>query len=510
MTSTKLRRSTSLLVLAFLALLVAPALSWGDKKDDKKPAAPQPKPSAPAPKSAAPAGHSSSQPGTQQGHATGTPGHTTGTPGHQSGTPGHSTGTPGHQSGTPGQTTGTPGHPTGLVTPGGKAIAGRKQTQQQLSNGQTATVSRRSNGAAATIQTKGMTISHPLRGPMTVVKESNGRRIVATGRQGGYVERPYLNRGGRSYVQRTYVVGGRSYVSVYRSYSYGGVVYYGYAPAYYYQPVYYGWAYNPWGAPVVYGPAAWGWAGSPWYGYYPGYFTPYAAYASASQWLTDYLLAANLQAAYAANAKVEAPAADAASAGTGGAAASAGQTPLSPEVKQMIAEEVKNQLAAAQSAASSKGAAPAANQLPDALNPAERIFVVSSHLDVATAAGKECGLAPGDVVMRMTDAPDANQNVTASVQSSKKADCAAGQTVSIGVQDLQEMHNQFRQQLDSGLQTLASNAGKGGLPQAPDTSTTSGEVPAPMPDKSAAEQLQGAQQEGEAIDNAVQHGAAGG
>jgi hypothetical protein len=357
-----------------------------------------------------------------------------------------------------------------------------------------------------------MTISHPLRGPRTVVAERNGRRIVATGRQGGYVQRAYLERGGRSYVQRTYVVGGVSYVSVYRSYSYGGVAYYGYVPAYYYQPVYYGWAYNPWGAPVVYGPAAWGWNGSPWYGYYQGYFAPYPAYASASQWLTDYLLAANLQAAYAASAKAEATAADAASAPpdrSAGAPASS-QSPLSPQVKQMIAEEVKNQLAAEKSSASSKGAAPSADQLPDALNPAERIFVVSSHVDVTTAAGEECGLAPGDVIMRMTDSPDDHQNVSASVQSSKKADCAAGKTVAIGVQDLQEMHNQFRQQLDSGLQTLASNAGKGGLPQAPDTTTTNGEVPAPAPDKSAAEQLKGAQQEAEAVDNAVQHGAAGG
>jgi len=176
----------------------------------------------------------------------------------------------------------------------------------------------------------------------------------------------------------------------------------------------------------------------------------------------------------------------------------------------MIAEEVKHQLAAEQSSASSRGAAPTADQLPDALNPAERVFVVASNLDVTTAAGKECGLAPGDVVMRMTDSPDANQNVSASVQSSKKADCAAGQTVAIGVQELQEMHNQFRQQLDSGLKTLASNSGKGGLPQAPDTTTTGGEVPAPPPDSGAAAQLASAQQDAEAADNAVQQHGSGG
>ena len=101
--------------------------------------------------------------------------------------------------------------------------------------------------------------------------------------------------------------------------------------------------------------------------------------------------------------------------------------------------------------------------------------MVASNLDVtAPASGQECSLTAGDVVMRLSDTPDNNQNVTASVQSSKQGDCAAGQTVAIGVQDLQEMHNQFREQLDSGLKTLADKAGTGGLPKAPDTATTSG------------------------------------
>lgn len=532
MSSTKPRQGTSLRFLAFLAfvaflaLLIAPAVSWGDsKKDDKKPA-PAPKPAPAAPRPAAPAGHPSGQ-APSAGHPTGQPGHPTGQPGHPTGQPGHPTGQAGHPTGQPGHPTGQGTTPTagGKATPSGasggtrqpmqagQAAPGRKPTQTvQLPGGKAATVSRRTSGAVAAIHTNGMTISHPLRGPRTVVAERNGRTIVANGRQGGYVQRPYINRDGRSYVQRTYVVEGRTYVSVYRSYTYGGYGYYGYAPAYYYQPVFYGWAYNPWAAPVVYGPAAWGWGGAPWYGYYQGYFAPYPVYASASQWLTDFLLAANLQAAYAANAEAEAAAPNAPSAPSGEADASASrQSQLSPQIKQMIAEEVKQQLAAAQTSAGSKGAvAPSADQLPDALNPAERIFVVSSHLDVATAAGKECGLAPGDVVMRMTDTPDANQQVSASVQSSKKADCAAGQTVSIGVQDLQEMHNQFRQQLDSGLQTLAANSGKGGLPTAPDTTTISGEVPAPTADSGAAAQLANTQREAEAADHAVQQAGSGG
>ena len=45
-----------------------------------------------------------------------------------------------------------------------------------------------------------------------------------------------------------------------------------YAPAYYYAPAFYGWAYNPWPAPIAY---SWGFAAVPWYGYYGGYFTPW-------------------------------------------------------------------------------------------------------------------------------------------------------------------------------------------------------------------------------------------
>ncbi len=475
MSSAKPSRCTLLLVVALLSLLIAPTLLWGgDQEKDKKPATSQPAPSG-APKSAAPAGHSTAQPG-----------------------------------GSAGARPGGLSAPTKLPTKGGLPANGkssgaastraqaappnRKPTQTVQLPGGPASVSRRPNGAVATIHAHGMTISHPLRGPRTVVKEVNGRQIVATGGRRGYVQRAYFSRDGRTYVQRTYVVHGVSYASVYHSYSYRGVVYYGYVPAYYYRPVYYGWAYEPWGAPVAYGPAAWGWGGSPWYGFYGAYFTPYPAYAGASQWLADYLVAANLQAAYDARSQVDA------SSAAGGAAAR--NAALSPEVKQMIAEEVRNQLAASKVAASSKATATSADQQPDALNPAERTFVVSSHLDVATATG-ECGLGPGDVLMRISDAPDANQSVSASVQGSKQADCPVGATVSVGLQDLQEMHNSFRQQLDAGLQTLASNAGKGGLPQAPDTTTIGSEVAAPTPDKNAADQLDSAEQEAESVDKAI-------
>jgi hypothetical protein len=350
-----------------------------------------------------------------------------------------------------------------------------------------------------------MAIHRNLGGGRTIVSERNGRTVVNTGRQGGYVQRAYVNRNGRSYYQRTYVVGGRSYARVYRGYEYRGYHYYGYVPGYYYHPVFYGWAYNPWVSPVYYGPAAWGWAGTPWFGVYGGFFTPYPVYPSASLWLTDYLLAANLQAAYQAQAEANAGGQGPAPADNPGpppdnGPSASNQTPLSPEMKQAIADEVQRQLAAEKDAAANPVAsaqpAPASDQVPDALNPAERVFVVASNLDVAAqTSGQECSLTAGDVVMRLADTPDTNQNVTASIQSSKKGDCVTGDTVAIGVQDLQEMHNQFRAQLDSGLQALADNSGKNGLPKAPDTATEAGEVPPPAPDAGVAQQLTAQQQQ---------------
>jgi len=375
-------------------------------------------------------------------------------------------------------------------------------------SGHPANATFRPGGRVASIHANGMTINHGVHGGRTIMSERNGRTIVNTGPHGGYVQHPYFRRDGNAYYSRTYVRDGRAYTHVYRGYDYRGGHYYGYVPDHYYDPDFYRWAYHPWGVRVYFGPAAWGWVGRPWYGAYGGYFTPYPDYPSASLWLTDYLIAANMQAAYQAG--VEAGREQAAPPGQqyqepppGGPEATT-QTPLSPEVKQAIADEVQQQLAAEQAAAARQqpGNPPTVNpqptpggeQVPDALNPSERIFVVASNLDVTTAgSGQECGLTAGDVLMRLADTPDDNQNVTASVQSSKKGDCAAGQTVVVSVQNLQEMHNNFREQVDSGLKSLADNSGKNGVPNAPDTSTTPGEVPVPPPDGAAADQLQAQQ-----------------
>jgi hypothetical protein len=356
---------------------------------------------------------------------------------------------------------------------------------------------------------RNMTVEHGLRpGDRRVVTEHNGRTLVSTGAHRGYMERPYLNRNGRTYYQRTYWEHGHAYARAYRGYDYRGVRYYGYVPAYYYHPGFYGWAYNPWPGPVYY---SWGWGPAPWF--YGGYFAPAPYYPSASLWLTDFLLAENLKQDY--EARQEAAARDEGNRDgeppqqselvPEGGEQNPTAGPLSPEVKQMIDAEVQRQLAEEKAEAQSPQTNPQAAPVeapPAALDPKQRLFVVSASLSVATADGQECGLTAGDVITRIDDTPGNDNTVRVSVMSSKPNDCGMGMMPLVAVNDLQEMHNSFREQLDSGLKTLAEKSGTGGLPKAPDTQTAPGEIPPPVPDgnldaKLAEQQSEATQAEGE-------------
>jgi len=315
-----------------------------------------------------------------------------------------------------------------------------------------------------------MTITKGAHNQRTIATtRKDGSRLVTTGSHRGFVEHSFV-RNGHTYMRRTYVVNGRSYAAVYRGYPYRGVVYYEYVPAYYYDPSYYGWVYDPWGAPVAY---AWGWGGAPWLGYYGAYFSPYPAYAEGSLWLTDYILTENLQAAYQAQIDANggtAPPSDSADQTriTGGAPAAQTATVMTPEVKQAIYEEVKAQITA-EKADASGGAQTAApgDRVPAALDPNHRTFIVSAHLQEQLDGGETCTLSAGDVLARVGNAPDANQNVKVLVTSSQNGDCQSGAQVAVSVQDLQDMHNDFAAKIDAGLQKLADTQGRNGIPSAP-------------------------------------------
>ena len=343
----------------------------------------------------------------------------------------------------------------------------------------------RPNGQIRVINRNGMRIQHNLRGGRTIVTERGGVRIVTRGGGRGYVQRAYVTRGGRSYYSRTYYNHGVYRVGIYRGYYYGGRHYYGYYPDYWYHPAFYGWAYRPWGAPVYWGVGIGGWGWGPWFGYYGGYFAPYSVYPSAAFWLTDYVIAANLQAAYEARAEANAEAAgyDQGYRDGAGQAANNGPVTLTPEVKQAIAEEVKAQLAAEQQQSSGGQGGSYDGQARDGQAQARsRLTMKCRRHSIPRGAPlscpailRLCPMARNVTSPRATSSPGSptlpmlTRESPPASQASKKGDCGAGQQVAVSVEDLQDMHNRFQEQLDSGMKDLAEKQGKGGLPKAPDT-----------------------------------------
>jgi hypothetical protein len=333
-------------------------------------------------------------------------------------------------------------------------------------------------------------------------------RVVSLGHRGGYVERPF-DRGGRQYLRRTYVVGGHHYVRVYRGHYYHGVPYFVYVPPYYYAPAYYGWVYNPWPRPVYY---HWGWYNSPWYRPYGYYFAPYPVYPYASLWLTDYLLAENLRLAYEAGASADYRA-DNDEAGVVLAAYHTGEPAatdspvLTPQVKAMIADEVKSVIAEQQQAAQFASASPqnaSGDELPAALDAKHRVFVVFSVLEVTAANGETCSLTSSDVVKRVQDTPDSNNSVAVQILASKTSDCAIGSQARIQVTDLNDMLNHLREQVDAGMKVLAEKQGKDGLPTAPPARPRAVPEGTAAADPTAAADLQKQEQEADQTEKEVQ------
>jgi hypothetical protein len=357
-----------------------------------------------------------------------------------------------------------------------------------------------SDGRVRSLHTAALDIN---RGPhdsrIVVEHRADHTIVVSAGAHGGYVERP-IQWHGRPFVQRTYVSGAHVFTRVYASYGYHGVTLHNYVPSVRYAPAFYGWAYYPWPGPVAY---AWGWTGSPWYTADTGYFSVLPAYGSPALWLADYLLAGTLQAVYVqqqadAEAAADAAAAQSADADPGGDVAYAqADAPITPELRQAISNEVAQQLAAENAAAQKPEAAETLTGLPQALQP-NHLFVVDHLINVTSDDGHSCGLTPGDV-LKLVAAPGDNA-ITAnlSVTATRKADCPADAQVSVTLEDLQEMHNGFRAQLDAGLQALHDQQGQNGLPSAPQSAIAPPPRPiedVPPPMASAQTLINGAQQQ---------------
>jgi hypothetical protein len=358
---------------------------------------------------------------------------------------------------------------------------------------------------------RGMDVHHGLNGNRRVSMERHdGSRMVSERGRPGYVQRGYSYHG-HDFARRSYYYHGHEYNRYYRGYGFRGLSLNIYSPGVYYGPGFYGWAYNPWAAPIAFG---WGWGGSPWYGYYGGYFQPYPVYPSASYWLTDYIISQNLQAAYAAHQ--EAGEVD-------GAQSSAGGPPaLTPDVKQQIADEVKGQLALenaeATQTAQHQDVDPAssgiARILADVSAGHAHVFVAGSALDVTNPNGQECALSDGDVLLLQTPpAADATTADLVVLASKGGQECPKSSMITVQMTDLQEMQNHMRETIDQGLQDLQAKQGKGGLPaappsaQAPPTATEFAAI-APPPTPQDAADLQQQSQQADQAEQDVQSEAA--
>ena len=339
---------------------------------------------------------------------------------------------------------------------------------------------------------RGMDVHHGLNGDRRVsVERADHSRVVAERGGRGYVQHPYAFRG-HEFGHRTYYYRGRAYDRFYRRYDYRGVYLDVYAPAYYYPAGLYGWAYNPWATPVVFG---WGWGVNPWYAGYGFYFAPAPVYPTPSLWLTDYMIANQLQAAYQDGPPPQ-------------PGAQPGSDPmLTPDVKNLISAEVQRQLAlenaeaqtTAQHQDPDPGSSGVARMLADGQT---HVFVAGQSLDVVDSTGRECPLSQGDVLQLRTPPAPAETSAALIVLASKGgSECGKASTVSVTVADLQNMQNSMRETIDQGLGELQKDQGKGGLPVAPQSARvmpvkTEFALAAPPPEADAATQI--AQQSKEA------------
>lgn len=298
------------------------------------------------------------------------------------------------------------------------------------------------------------------------VVRPGGTTVVVHG-GGGYVQKTVIISN-RSFVQRTYVVHGAVVTRVYQPYTIRpGIVVNVYTPVRYYRPAFYVSVFNPWPRPVYY--SSWGFVGTPWFGFYGGYFAPAPYYPGPAYWLTDYMVAAMLQQAYQDRMAAQMPP----------PAYASGQAPLSPEVKQEIADEVSRQIRQEQAAAQAGGNMAAGD--PFAGGP--HVFVASSGI-YAGLGNQSCSITEGDVLAMQTPPPPGSQAANVLVKASKAGDCVTGSVVTVQLQDLAEMQNRMREEIDRGLADMQSRQGQGGMP------AMSGEAAAPAAPASWASQVQ--------------------
>ncbi len=316
------------------------------------------------------------------------------------------------------------------------------------------TVHRDQAGRVTEVHVKnGAVVYHAPSGIRRVEVARPGDRVVVAQSPGhGYVQRPVVFHD-RSFIKRTYFVGGRPYARVYRPVTYRGVWFQIYTPVRFYRPAFYAYLFNPWLTPVAW---SWGWGGNPWYGYYDGYFVPYAYYRSPALWLTDFFIAATLQAAYQERVAV----------GMTPASEAGGEVALSPEVKQLIADEVQRQLERERAEGQTADAYYGGDEVPVWADNTSHVFVAYTALGVNSNLGY-CTVGEGDVLQLRSLPAAYASSANVLVLASRRQDCRKGSMVTVQLQDLQDMSNRMRETVERGLGDLQAHQGQSGIPPLP-------------------------------------------
>lgn len=331
---------------------------------------------------------------------------------------------------------------------GGK-LTGKSTVAKANSNANSSLVNTRSSNGA-------MTTTYGPRGFRQTVVRQPGNALAVTNRAGhGYLQRSYGFHG-QEIVHRTYFSNGVIHANIYRPVMVRGVVLNAYVPSRYYPAAFYGWAYVSWNRPIGFN---FGFTSLPSFRMNANYFSPSQSYGNASSWLTDDVIASSLQDAFAEQAD----------GGEAQTAADSGSAPITPAVKQAVAQEVQEQIVQ-ENAQTLSGTdlmpdASAASVAATLSDGAAHVFVVSSSLTVPSTMG-DCVITGGDV-LQMNGSTDQGNLVSLVVLASKDQDCQRNNTVFVQISDLQEMLNHMREAIDAGLADLQSRLGQGAFPNVP-------------------------------------------
>jgi hypothetical protein len=353
-------------------------------------------------------------------------------------------------------------HPNGRLTleaSGGQKFGLRSDGTVSSYRDREKAVSFDKQGKVSSLRTANMSVRRDANGVRTIEsRRADNSRVVSTGRHSGFVERNVVV-GNRTYIQRTTIVNDRITTHTFVAYNYGGITLTRFVAPVFYAPAFYGWTFYPWAAPVHFG---FGWFGAPWYIGPDPFFTAYPVYPGAAFWLTDYMLGETMATAYrmheeALDAKIAAD--ESALDDDSEMLRSSATTPITQELKDQIAAEVKQQIEYDNAAAANPSHETKYDELPTVLG--------QGNLEVTTDDLQECGLQAGDLLRLVNPPANGATIVGLRVASSKQMDCPAGVTVAVSLQDLQEMQNSFRSQIESGLASLSANQGRGGIPVAP-------------------------------------------